>query len=53
MKTEHELKGTKDEINAVICAFVNSGYKVYFDTKKVGNSKRKVLVLDDRKGEEK
>lgn len=51
MKSEFELKGTKDEINIVIALFVNSNYKVYWETKKVGNVKRKVLVVDDRKGE--
>ncbi len=53
MKSEFELKGAKDEINGAIALFVNSGYKVSWETKKVGNVKRKVLVVDDRKGEEK
>lgn len=51
MKTEFELKGTKDELNGVISVLVNSGYSIYWTTKKVGKSNHKVLVVDDRKGE--
>lgn len=47
MKTEYVLKGTKDEINNFIAVLVNSGYKVYWETVKVGNTKRKVLIVED------
>ncbi len=40
MKSEFELKGAKDEINGAIALFVNSGYKVSWETKKVGNVKQ-------------
>lgn len=54
MRHELELKGTKEEINSAIALFVNSGYTVKWDTRKVGNAKRKVLVIDEvkKKGEE-
>ncbi len=53
MKVQYDLKGLKEEINGAIALFVNSGYHVYWETIKVGNTKRKVLVVDDGKGEEK
>ena len=53
MKSKFELKGMKDEINGAIALFVNSGYRVEWETVKVGNTKRKVLAVDDRKEEEK
>lgn len=53
MKHYFELKGVKDEINNTIALFVNSGYMVYWKTVKTGNTKRKVLVIDDGKEEEK
>lgn len=49
MKVELELKGTKDEKNGVILGLVNSNYHVGWETKKVGNVKRVVLVVEDGK----
>lgn len=49
MKAEIELKGTKDEKNGVILGLVNSGYRIGWETKKVGNVKRVVLVVEDKK----
>lgn len=52
MKAEYELKNaTIAEKNTLIAVLVNSGYHVYWETKKVSNVKRKVLVVDDRKGD--
>jgi len=53
VRTELELKGTTAEKNAAIALLVNSGYHVYWYMVKVGNAKRKVLVVDDKKEEEK
>ncbi len=47
MKSEYVLKGTKDEINNFISLLVNSGYKVFWGTVKVGNTKRKVLIVEN------
>lgn len=51
---EFELKGKTEELNNLIAVFVNSSYQVHWETKKVGNVKRKVLVIEDvkKKGEE-
>lgn len=49
MKHELELKGTKEELNSAIALFVNSGYEVHWETRKSGNVKRKVLVIDEVK----
>lgn len=46
---ELELKGTKEELNGAIALFVNSGYEVHWETRKSGNVKRKVLVIDEVK----
>ncbi len=53
MKIELNLKGLKDEINGAIALLVNSGYRVHWETVKVGNVKSKVLIVEDKKGEEK
>ncbi len=53
MKVQFELKGVKEELNNAIALFVNSGYHVHWETVKVGNKNRKVLVVEDGKGEEK
>ena len=54
MKAEYEIKNaTAAEKNTLIAVLVNSGCRVSWETKKVGNTKRKVLVVDDRKEEEK
>lgn len=53
-RREFELKGKTEELNNLIAVFVNSSYQVHWETKKVGNVKRKVLVIEDvkKKGEE-
>lgn len=54
MRHEFELKGKQEALDTVISVFVNSGYQVHWETRKTGNVKRKVLVIDDvkKKGEE-
>ncbi len=47
MKAELELKGISAEKNAAIALLVNSGYKVYWETVKVGNTKRKLLIVEN------
>lgn len=53
-KFEFEPKGTREEINNAIALFVNSGCEVKWGKRKVGNTTRKVLVIDEakKKGEE-
>lgn len=46
---EFELKGKTEELNSAIALFVNSGYEVHWETRKSGNVKRKVLVIDEIK----
>lgn len=53
MKDCFDLKGTKDEKNGVILGLVNSGYRVAWETVKVGNTKRVMLVVDKKEKEEK
>lgn len=53
MKTFLELKGTKDEKNGVILGLVNSGYRVAWETVKVGNTKRVMLVVEKEEKKEK
>lgn len=50
---EFELKGKQEAIDSAIALFVNSNYQVHWETKKVGNVKRKVLVIEEieKKGE--
>lgn len=50
---EFELKGKQEALDNAIALFVNSGYQVHWETKKVNNVKRKVLVIEDvnKKGE--
>ncbi len=48
-RREFELKGKTEELNNLIAVFVNSNYQVHWETRKVGNVKRKVLVIEDVK----
>ena len=51
---EFELKGKQEAIDNAIALFVNSKYQVHWETKRVNNVQRKVLVIEDtkKKGEE-
>lgn len=53
-RQEYELKGKPEALDTIISVFVNSLYQVHWETKKVNNVKRKVLVIEDvkKKGEE-
>lgn len=42
------MKGIKTEIDNVISVFVNSGYTVCWETRKAGNTKKKVLVISKK-----
>lgn len=49
MRHEFELKGKTEALDTVISVFVNSNYQVHWETRKIGNVKRKVLVIDEVK----
>lgn len=49
MRHEFELKGKVEALDTVISVFVNSNYQVHWETRKSGNVKRKVLVIDEVK----
>lgn len=46
---EFELKGKQEAIDSAIALFVNSKYQVHWETKRVNNVQRKVLVIEDLK----
>lgn len=49
VRHEFELKGKQEAIDSAIALFVNSNYQVHWETRKVGNVKRKVLVIGNVK----